>query len=839
LTLGGLALADGTGLASNYTFIGGTHTGQVTQATITALSLQGTVTKQYDGDQTVSNLASGNYLFAGLLGGETFTVSEVNGDYTTASENVVDNPAGSGVTSDVLTVAADIADGSALKSNYDLTAIDGTQASGNIGEITQAPLATYTGAANGSWSTAGNWDIGGVPSLGNVASVNLGGVNVVFTDLGVSPAGVNAGLTRNPTLANLNTGSLTINSGRLTVNTATNVTNYTQTNGILSGAGTFTAATGYNQTGGSIDVTGNVAINGAANTLGNIATNGNLSVPGANTLGANATLTAATHTLTNVTGAGFNLTLNFADATTINGANFTGINILNVGTGGATTLTGTITTTDNQIYNNAVTLAGTTTLNTGGSAQIRNGLTGGGFNLSVNGNAGFAGMLTNVPSLSISGATLITDNTTFNTDLLTLGAVTKASNPGVTLTINPITARPDGSTYEIGGTTDALFRTANVNSLSAAGGFGGVLNLIADPGDATTLPGFDNTSATLAPDYDVNVTASLNAGASGKINIVARGDIVLTNGASPALNAGVVSLTALGGASNPESGNILDTDPSAAANPSISARALIAIANNRVGSDDNALGGAINATITDGISVIQGSTEDALINSNAGAVDTATTFANLTNNLDLSANDIAANFGSDTGGAITVPGVFAFNFFSSTELTASTISSAGLESAGLETKSGEDAGVDEGVFLLPDTFSVPELALLMPILQDPDYPADTQPEDPDDDEAWAEFFGTLKEFVESRYQKEGTDTGKQKLSRNARKHIKEDLGIIKKYYKWLRKHMRKDLAAVDNPETPTLSLGYNGQSWAEGGIGVEPHRWWQQAGAWPGQYSLG
>jgi hypothetical protein len=72
VTLGTLALGNGTGLASNYTFTGGTQTADITQAILT-----GTVAapdKIYDGNTAADFTVSA---FTGLVGTETVVVSGV------------------------------------------------------------------------------------------------------------------------------------------------------------------------------------------------------------------------------------------------------------------------------------------------------------------------------------------------------------------------------------------------------------------------------------------------------------------------------------------------------------------------------------------------------------------------------------------------------------------------------------------------------------------------------------------------------------------------------------------------------------------------------------------
>lgn len=101
-------------------------------------------------------------------------------------------------------------------------------------------------------------------------------------------------------------------------------------------------------------------------------TTGNQTYTGNVTLSTGAvTLTGATPTFGGtIVGGGQDLTLNFLGTTALNGANHTGIAALTTGGGGTTTLTGTITTSGAQTYNDSVTLAGDTTLTSTSNAAI-------------------------------------------------------------------------------------------------------------------------------------------------------------------------------------------------------------------------------------------------------------------------------------------------------------------------------------------------------------------------------------------------------------------------------------------------------------------------------------
>ena len=101
VTVGTLALGDGTGLAADYTLSGGTH-----QLTINQRPLNATLARQYDG--TATSAGSTLSSFDALQGGETLTMS---GSGTAASVNV--------------------ANGIAMSSNGDLGLVDGTGLASN------------------------------------------------------------------------------------------------------------------------------------------------------------------------------------------------------------------------------------------------------------------------------------------------------------------------------------------------------------------------------------------------------------------------------------------------------------------------------------------------------------------------------------------------------------------------------------------------------------------------------------------------------------------------------------------------------------------------------------
>ena len=175
-------------------------------------------------------------------------------------------------------------------------------------------------------------------------------------------------------------------------------------------------------------------------------------------------------------------------------------------------------------------------------------------------------------------------------------------------------------------------------------------------------------------------------------------------------------------------GDILDTDATAGASPTLKAPRVDLIAQARVGDADNALevevgpGGEVN--------FVTGAS-DAFIN---------TVPAGQSVNNVVDSSTILAAFQAQ-------------GFFFEPLSSAALARTVGLETTGLETTGlGELLYIDDGVFLLPDPYTTPIQAMLLPALLDPDFPSDRRPDDPDDEAGWQSFYaGVLKDYVQSRY----------------------------------------------------------------------------------------
>ena len=129
------ALAD---MSGNYSITdSATAAGTITAKALTAVDLVGSVTKEYDGNATVANLATGNYRITGFISGEGATIGVTSGTYD-AGKNV--QGPNSAVSSASLVAGDYTQDAGTLLTNYDLSAVTGVSATGAIGAITATNL---------------------------------------------------------------------------------------------------------------------------------------------------------------------------------------------------------------------------------------------------------------------------------------------------------------------------------------------------------------------------------------------------------------------------------------------------------------------------------------------------------------------------------------------------------------------------------------------------------------------------------------------------------------------------------------------------------------------------
>ncbi|OHV98798.1 hypothetical protein AKG95_06305, partial [Janthinobacterium lividum] len=217
VTISGASLADGTGLASNYTVNNPTGvTANITQATINTVSNIIADSKEYDAttNATVSNAGA---TFAGMLNGDVLNVSATSAAFA-------DKNAGNGKT----ITASGLTLGGTDAANYNLTAGSGS----GSGAITPKAL-TVSGAVVGNktydGSTAAAVTGGTLSGLINGELLNLGALSGAFADQnagngkavtvtgGSLSDGANGGLASNYTLGGLTGLSADITQKTLTV----------------------------------------------------------------------------------------------------------------------------------------------------------------------------------------------------------------------------------------------------------------------------------------------------------------------------------------------------------------------------------------------------------------------------------------------------------------------------------------------------------------------------------------------------------------------------------------------------------------------------------------------
>ncbi len=229
LTLGTLALGDGTGLASNYTFTGGTRTVDITQALLT-LTAQ-TATKAYDG--TTSSSVS-PLITTGAL---------QTGDTTTTFAQTYDNAnAGTGKT---LTPAGLVNDGNS-GANYAYTYV-----TDNTGAITPASVTIVT--IVGTVANNKVYDGNTLATLSNIGTVTTG-------------VGSETLVLNGPAAANINFNSKDVATANLVTGTGYSISDGTgggmASNYALSSTSASAAA---NITPKSVNLSGSRTYNGTAN----------------------------------------------------------------------------------------------------------------------------------------------------------------------------------------------------------------------------------------------------------------------------------------------------------------------------------------------------------------------------------------------------------------------------------------------------------------------------------------------------------------------------------------------------------------------------------------------
>ncbi|MDT4332468.1 YDG domain-containing protein [Methylomonas sp. MS20] len=232
VTLGTLALADGTngGLASNYTLSGGTHTADISAASLTVSTSD--VSKAYDGGTTAAGTAtitSGSLYGSDSLGGGTFAFSDKNVGSGNKTVTV------SGVT---------VSDGNS-GANYSVSYANNTTSTITPFVVSLTGSRTYNGSTNVAAGVFSAGSLVGSETLnlsgtGTIASKNVGtGKTVTLGTLALAD-GTNGGLASNYTLSG-GTHTADISAASLTVSTSDVSKAY---DGGTTAAGTATITSG-------------------------------------------------------------------------------------------------------------------------------------------------------------------------------------------------------------------------------------------------------------------------------------------------------------------------------------------------------------------------------------------------------------------------------------------------------------------------------------------------------------------------------------------------------------------------------------------------------------------
>ena len=315
-------------------------------------------------------------------------------------------------------------------------------------------------------------------NAGGTTNINTNAITTTGNQTYNDAVTLSANTTLNAGVGNILFGSTLNGAFSLTLNGKSSGT--TTFAGIVGGIGTALTSI-------SVNAGGTTNINGGA-----ITTTGFQTYSDAVVLGADTTLTGTTPTFSaGVTGAGHDLTLNFSGITAID-ANFTGIKNLTTNAAGTTTLSGAITTTGTQIYNDAISLI-TDTILTGTTSVFSGGVTGANHDLTLN----FGG--TTTIGADFTGIKNLTTNASGTTSLS--GAITTSGtqtfNDAVNLSAN--TSLNAGAGITFGGTLNGAF------SLGLTAGTGAI-TFVGTVGNSADL-----TSLIVSSAADISIGAALKA----------------------------------------------------------------------------------------------------------------------------------------------------------------------------------------------------------------------------------------------------------------------------------------------------------------------------------------
>ena len=580
LTLGGLALSDGTGLASNYTLVSGTHTGTVTGKTVNVAA-----SRVYE---ATNSFTAGGFTptITGTVGGETLSIASGSG--TVASANVV-----AGTQTLILGTLA-LGDGSGLAGNYILaggTHTGTVTAKSLTASIIGTPTKIYDGSTSANL-TPGNFSVSGFVGVeGATVTQTVGTYNskdvLTANNVGAALAGADFAAVGGTLFSNYN---LPLNSNGVGVITPATLTgNVTAANRIYD-ATTLATLTGRTLTG--VVGADTVIYSGGTATfadksagVGKVVTAIGLSLTGADA--GNYVVNTSAVTTANITQAAIaNVTGITADNKVYDATTTSTLNTLTAGfnglfAGDVLTVAGvTVNFVDKNVANGK-------TVNIGGITL--GGADGGNYTLTTN----TATATANITPAAIASVTGISANNKVYdaTTVATLNTVTASFNgmfAGDALTV----AAASGA---FANKNSAIGKTVNVSGIALGGADAGNYTLTTNTATATanvTPAAIGSVTGITANNkiYDATTTATLNTVTTG-FNGLLGGDVLTVAGVTGSFadknvaNGKTVNISGitLGGA---DAGNYTLTTNTATATANITSAVIASVtgisANNKV-----------------------------------------------------------------------------------------------------------------------------------------------------------------------------------------------------------------------------------------------------------------